>query len=266
MSWFRRRQKSFKHCHPKALFLKPILAIDTSSAWCSVALSVGSTPEHVVERHELLGPGASQHLLPWITELLQQEGMTWRDLDAIAVGIGPGAFTGVRLAVAVVQGLALATHLPVAPVASLDAIAASAIDHPLIQAMGAGKHQFTVAIDARMGEVYWANYSVMKAAQAGNENTALPERIGDIQLTKPENIQMGMSQCVFGSAVTQYPIHFEQHMPSGQLDGALGVSASGVLRCAKAMLSKGQLIAVDQLEPLYVRNKVALTSAERGAK
>jgi tRNA threonylcarbamoyladenosine biosynthesis protein TsaB len=246
--------------------LKPILAIDTSSAWCSVALSLDPSAKGMVQRHELLGPGASQHLLPWIAELLQQEGMTLRDLDAIAVGIGPGAFTGVRLAVAVVQGLALASHLPVAPVASLDAIAAIAIDHPLIQAMDASKHQFTVAIDARMGEVYWANYSLMKAAQAGDDNTVLPERIGDIQLTKPENIQMGMSQCVFGGAVTQYPIHFEQHMPSGQLDGALGVSASGVLRCAKAMLAKGQLIAVDQLEPLYVRNKVALTSAERGAK
>jgi tRNA threonylcarbamoyladenosine biosynthesis protein TsaB len=117
-----------------------------------------------------------------------------------------------------------------------------------------------------MGEVYWANYSVRKSAQAAGDITVLPERNSEIQLTKPEGIQMGMSQCVFGSAVTQYPIHFEQHMPSSQLDGALGVSASGVLRCAKAMLAKGQFIAVDQLEPLYVRNKVALTSAERGAK
>ena len=246
--------------------MKRILAIDTSSAWCSVALSFGSTPEHVVERHELLGPGASQHLLPWIIDLLKQEGMTLRDLDAIAVGIGPGAFTGVRLAVAVVQGLALASHLPVAPVASLDAIAASAIDHPFIQVMEDGKYQFTVAIDARMGEVYWANYSVMKAGQAQSPSIALPERLGDILLSKPEDIQMGMSQCVFGSAVTQYSSHFEQHMPSSQLDGTLGVSASGVLRCAKAMLAKEQLITVDQLEPLYVRNKVALTSAERGAK
>jgi tRNA threonylcarbamoyladenosine biosynthesis protein TsaB len=246
--------------------LKPILAIDTSSAWCSVALSLDPSAESVAQRHELLGPGASQHLLPWITELLQQEGITLRDLDAIAVGIGPGAFTGVRLAVAVVQGLALASHLPVAPVASLDAIAATAVAHPLIKGMDVSKHQFTVAIDARMGEVYWANYSVMKAAQEGGDNTALPERIGDIQLSKPEDIQMSLSECVFGSAVTQYPIHFERHMPSSQLDGTLGVSASGVLRCAKAMLAKGQLITVDQLEPLYVRNKVALTSAERSAK
>ena len=246
--------------------MKRILAIDTSSAWCSVALSAGSASEHVVEHHELLGPAASQHLLPWITDLLKQEGMVLRDLDAIAVGIGPGAFTGVRLAVAAVQGLAYATHLPVAPVASLDAIAASAIDHPLIQAMDASKHQFTVAIDARMGEVYWANYSVMKAAQTDGDNTVLPERIGDIQLSKPEDIQLGMSQCVFGSAITQYPTYFEQCMSSSQMDGALGVSASGVLRCAQAMASKHQFITVDQLEPLYIRNKVALTSAERGAK
>ena len=250
--------------------MKPILAIDTSSAWCSVALSVDPSSNSLVERHELLGPSASQHLLPWITELLKQEGITLQDLETIAVGIGPGAFTGVRLAVAVVQGLALASHLPVAPVASLDAIAASAIDHRLLQTKDYGNYYFTVAIDARMGEVYWANYSLRKTGQAGGDTIvlpeALPERIGAIELSKPEDIDMGMSECVFGSAVTQYPGHFEQHLPSSQLDGALGVSASGVLRCAKAMLTKGQLIAVDQLEPLYVRNKVALTSAERGAK
>jgi tRNA threonylcarbamoyladenosine biosynthesis protein TsaB len=220
----------------------------------------------LVERHELLGPGASQHLLPWITDLLKQEGLRLRDLDAIAVGIGPGAFTGVRLSIAVVQGLTYATNLPLAPVASLDAIAASAIDHRLMQAMDASKHQFTVAIDARMGEVYWANYSVSKAGQASGNITVLPERIGDIQLSKPEDVQTNMSEYVFGSAVIQYPSHFEQRMPSSQLDGALGVSAKGVLRCAQVMAANHQLISVDQLEPLYIRNKVALTSAERGAK
>ena len=246
--------------------MKRILGIDTSSAWCSAALSVNDGVERIAERHELLGPSASQHLLPWITDLLKQEGMALRDLDAIAVGVGPGAFTGVRLSIAVVQGLAYATHLPLAPVASLDAIAASAIDHPLIQAMDAGKHEFTVAIDARMGEVYWANYSLRKAAPASSETIVLPERSGEIQLSKPEDVQMGISQCVFGSAVTQYSAYFQQYMPSSQMDGALGVSARGVLRCAREMAFNHQLITVDQLEPLYIRNKVALTSAERGAK
>jgi tRNA threonylcarbamoyladenosine biosynthesis protein TsaB len=246
--------------------LKRILAIDTSSAWCSVALSVGSVSKHVVERHELLGPTASQHLLPWITDLLKQEGIRLRDLDAIAVGIGPGAFTGVRLGVAVVQGLALAANLPIAPVASLDAIAATAIDHRLSQTMDPSKHAFTVAIDARMGEVYWANYTVTKTGQVNGDTIALPERIGDIQLSKPEDIQIGMSQSVFGSAVAQYPTYFDQCMPPSQMDGALGVSARGVLRSSQAMVANHQLIPVGQLEPLYIRNKVALTSAERGAK
>ena len=246
--------------------MKRILAIDTSSAWCSVALSVNDGAEKVAERHELLGPSASQHLLPWVTDLLKQEGMALRDLDAIAVGVGPGAFTGVRLAVAVVQGLAFAAHLPVAPVASLDAIAASAIDHCLLQAMNASKYEFTVAIDARMGEVYWANYSVRKSAQAAGDITVLPERSSEIQLSKPEDVQLGMSQCAFGSAITQYPAYFEQCMTSSHMDGTLGVSARGVLRCAQAMMANQQLITVDQLEPLYIRNKVALTSAERGAK
>jgi tRNA threonylcarbamoyladenosine biosynthesis protein TsaB len=246
--------------------LKRILAIDTSSAWCSVALSTDTAADRLLERHELLGPSASQHLLPWITDLLKQEGMALRDLDAIAVGVGPGAFTGVRLSIAVVQGLAYASNLPLAPVASLDAIAASAINHPLMQGTDASKHEFTVAIDARMGEVYWANYSLRKAEPASSETIVLPERIGDIQLSKPEDVQMGISQCVFGSAVAQYPAYFEQCMPSSQLDGALGVSARGVLRCAQAMAANHQLISVDQLEPLYIRNKVALTSAERSAK
>jgi tRNA threonylcarbamoyladenosine biosynthesis protein TsaB len=246
--------------------LKRILAIDTSSAWCSVALSTETSAEGLVDRHELLGPSASQHLLPWITELLKQEGMALRDLDAIAVGVGPGAFTGVRLSIAVVQGLAYASNLPLAPVASLDAIAASAINHPLMQGTDASKHEFTVAIDARMGEVYWANYSLRKAEPASSKTIVLPERRGEIQLSKPEDIQIDTSQCVFGSAVTQYPAYFEQCMPTSQMDGALGVSARGVLRCAQSMVANQQLVPVDQLEPLYVRNKVALTSAERGAK
>lgn len=247
--------------------MKRILAIDTSSAWCSVALSVDDAAEGMVGRHELLGPNASQHLLPWITELLQYEGVKLRDLDAIAIGIGPGAFTGVRLGVAAVQGLAIATHLPLAPVASLDAIAACALDHPLMQGIDAGEHHFTVAIDARMGEVYWANYSVFKN-EAGciDLGIALAKRLGEIQLSRPDDIKMDMSNYVFGSAVTQYPACFENATPFIKMDGSLGVSAKGVLRCAQIMLANHQLIAADQLEPLYVRNKVALTSAERGAK
>jgi len=75
-----------------------ILAIDTSSAWCSVALSLDD--QLPVLRHEAVSAGASQLLLPWIETLLSNAKIKLKDLDAIAVGIGPGAFTGVRLGVA----------------------------------------------------------------------------------------------------------------------------------------------------------------------
>jgi len=97
--------------------LTRILAIDTSSAWCSVALSLSDTAPLV--RHQKVSAGASQLLLPWIEELLRQASSELASLDAIAVGIGPGAFTGVRLGVAVVQGLATAAKLPILPVAVL---------------------------------------------------------------------------------------------------------------------------------------------------
>jgi tRNA threonylcarbamoyladenosine biosynthesis protein TsaB len=248
--------------------LKRILAIDTSSTWCSVALwtKEDASVERLAVQHESIGSAASQHLLPWIEALLKQEKVALHDLDAIAVGIGPGAFTGVRLGIAVVQGLAVAANRLIAPVASLDAIAASALEHRLIQDQEKEEIRFTVAIDARMGEVYWAQYSMAKHYRNPENAVApLPQRLGDIHLSKPEGIALADSVCAFGSAITEYPQHFECLMPS-QLDGSLGVSATGVVACARAMLAKHELISAHQLEPLYVRNKVALTSAERGAK
>jgi tRNA threonylcarbamoyladenosine biosynthesis protein TsaB len=248
--------------------LKRILAIDTSSTWCSVALwtEEDASVERLAVQHESIGSAASQHLLPWIEALLKQEKVALHDLDAIAVGIGPGAFTGVRLGIAVVQGLAVAANRLIAPVASLDAIAASALEHRLIQEQKEEEIRFTVAIDARMGEVYWAQYSMAKHRHITEGAIApLPQRLGDIHLSKPEGIVLADSVCAFGSAITEYPQHFERLMPS-QLDGSLGVSATGVLTCAKTMLAKHELIGAHELEPLYVRNKVALTSAERGAK
>ena len=80
-----------------------ILAIDTSSAWCSVALSIDNNEP--LFRHDPVSAGASQLLLPWIEEMLIQADISLQDLDAIAIGVGPGAFTGIRLGLAVTQGL-----------------------------------------------------------------------------------------------------------------------------------------------------------------
>ncbi len=226
-----------------------LLAIDTSSAWCSVALSLG---EQVAEhRHEAVSAGASQLLLPWIEALLRKANIELKDLDAIAVGIGPGAFTGVRLGVAAVQGLAISNNLPVIAVTSLDAIAAQLITTHAFKDIN--PKAFIIAIDARMEEVYWAKYEY--------QSNQLPKRIGDIRLTKPEDIDLQDIEFLAGSAINAYSKRLTQF--KGALDSEIAISSLGILACAKQMLAEGKQQDVRQLEPLYVRNKVALTTAER---
>ena len=226
-----------------------ILAIDTSSAWCSVALSLDDQAPEL--RHEAVSAGASQLLLPWIESLLGNAKINLKDLDAIAIGIGPGAFTGVRLGVAAVQGLAISNNLPVISVISLDAIASQLIKSPAFQKTNA-KH-FVIAIDARMDEVYWARYET--------QLDRLPKRMGDIHLTKPEHIALEGIDYLAGSAISPYRERLQNF--NGGLDAEIAISAIGVMDCASCLFTEGIQQDVRQLEPLYVRNKVALTTAER---
>lgn len=231
-----------------------ILAIDTSTAWCSVALSLA---DQSVCRHEKVSAGASQLLLPWVDELLQEQSLTLTDIDAVAIGIGPGAFTGVRLGVAVVQGLAIAKKLPVLPVASLDAIASQLVLTPHF--LESQSHIFMVAVDARMGEVYWARYQV--------QTNALPQRLGEIQLSTPELVELDGIEYLAGSAINEFGERLlgAQHacLSDARLNRTIGVDALGVLACAKQMWAQGLQQDVHLLEPLYVRNKVAFTAQER---
>ena len=225
-----------------------ILAIDTSSAWCSVALSLdGREPTF---RHEPVSAGASQLLLPWVEEMLRESNTSLKDLSAIAVGIGPGAFTGVRLGVAAVQGLAISNQLPVISIASLDAIAAQ-VTHTTGFKKVMPSH-FAIAIDARMDEIYWAKYEV--------QEHALPLRMGDIHLSKPENIELSGIQFLAGSAIKEYGDRLGHSIV---FDADITISALGVLECAKHQYQSGLVQNVRSLEPLYIRNKVALTTAER---
>ncbi len=232
-----------------------ILAIDTSSAWCSVALSL--TDAAPLVRHQKVSAGASQLLLPWVEELLSEASINLSSLDAIAIGIGPGAFTGVRLGVAAVQGLAIAARLPVLPVASLDAIASQLVLTPAFIASGA--QSFVITVDARMEEVYWAKYRV--------GSNKLSHREGDIHLTAPEGVELNGIDFLAGSAIAEFGdrlfASISQALDSGQLDSTIGVNSLGVLSCAQEMWAKGLQQDIHLLEPLYIRNKVALTSIER---
>ncbi len=232
-----------------------ILAIDTSSAWCSVALSLND--EAPLVRHQKVSAGASQLLLPWIEELFAETSSKLSSLDAIAVGVGPGAFTGVRLGVAAAQGLATAARLPVIPVASLDAIASQLRLKPSFISVGA--RSFVVAADARMGEVYWATYRSVP--------NQLPQRQGEIHLTTPELVELKNIEFLAGSAIAEFEdrlfTSIHSPFPSSRLDPEISVNAQGVLACAQNMWHQGLQQDIHLLEPLYIRNKVAFTSAER---
>src|SRR6185312_12626224 len=119
-----------------------LLAIETATEACSVALLHGNT---LIDRSELAPRRHAELVLPMAEALLAEAGITRKQLDVIAVGQGPGAFTGVRLAISVAQGLALALDIPVVSVSSLAALAMQAPKNgaPIL-----------AAIDARREEIY----------------------------------------------------------------------------------------------------------------
>ena len=148
------------------------------------------------------------------------------------------------------------SNLPVIPVVSLDAIAMQLIATPRFQEVQPS--HFVVAIDARMDEVYWARYQYK---QQGDK----PVRVGDIHLSNPEHLDLEGIQYLAGSAIRAYGnrLFAHHHLSVERLDADIGVSALGILSCAVSSLSKGEHISVQELQPLYVRNKVALTTQER---
>ncbi|MGH8050645.1 MAG: tRNA (adenosine(37)-N6)-threonylcarbamoyltransferase complex dimerization subunit type 1 TsaB, partial [Arenimonas sp.] len=128
-----------------------LLAFETATEACSVALYIDG---EVYERFDIVPKQHTQLALPWAEQLLADAGIKKSQLDAIAVGIGPGAFTGVRLAVALVQGIALALDKPVLPVSTLAALAMQGADLKC--------DRILAAIDARMGEIYCAEFRLDK--------------------------------------------------------------------------------------------------------
>ncbi len=144
--------------------MRRILALDTSSNACSVALALGN---HRIHRFALTPRGHMQRLLPMVHEVLAEAGIDASELDCFAFGRGPGSFTGLRVATGVVQGLAFGADRPVIPVSSLATIA---------QGFARSHAEFSgtlaVAVDARMDEIYGARFSV-----DGNRVTALGDEL-----------------------------------------------------------------------------------------
>jgi tRNA threonylcarbamoyladenosine biosynthesis protein TsaB len=117
----------------------PILAFDTSAAHCAAALLL---PDRIIQRVEPMEKGQAERLVPMLEEVLAEGGIGWADLKALAVGTGPGNFTGVRIAVAAARGLALGLGIPAVGVTRLEALA-HGLPRPVV-----------VIEDARRGQVY----------------------------------------------------------------------------------------------------------------
>lgn len=217
-----------------------LLALDTATEACSAALLSGDA---VYERHDIAPRRHAELILPMVDGVLTEAGLGLNDLDAIAFGRGPGAFTGVRIAAGVTQGLALGAGLPVIPVSSLAALAQPAL----------GKAAVVLpAIDARMGEVYWAAYE--------SDQDGLVTALAGEQVASPDAVQAPSPGKIFGvgSGWGTYRERLERIL-DGQISGVdpdRFPLAKDMLPLAVREYNSGRCVSAEQALPVYLRDNV----------
>lgn len=225
-----------------------MLALDTATEACSVALWTG---EAMLTRFEEPGRGHALRILPLVNEVLNEAGLRLDQLSALAAGIGPGAFTGVRIGVSVAQGLAFGAGLRVLPVNTLEALAMQALSRPSWPGC-----EVLSCLDARMGEVYWGCFRA--DAARGVATTDRP------RVDKPE----AACVAVFGRNLVGIgrgiPLLQAQGW-SGTCDAQALPNAEHMVNVALLRLAQGEGLDAADLQPLYLRDKVAFTEAERAA-
>jgi tRNA threonylcarbamoyladenosine biosynthesis protein TsaB len=242
--------------------LSRFLAFDTSTDTLSVAVGVGGPNASPLAAFTGAGGAqASATLIPQIQGLLAQVGWRLDQLDAIVFGRGPGAFTGVRTACAVAQGLAYAARPQGLPVLPLDTLWAVAEDARAALAAGGQPRPHTIAavLDARMDEVYVATYTL-------SADTLNP--LEAPRLCRPEDLHLAVPSeagtVLAGNAAVVYGERWAPALRALPSVPCLP-TATALLRLAPAALAQGLAVRADQAQPLYVRDKVAQTTAEREA-
>jgi len=228
-----------------------ILAIETATDACSAALL---QDDEVRVEYKLAPRKHTQLILPMVEKLLANAQLAITDMDAIAFGQGPGAFTGLRIAAGVTQGLALSADLPVIAISTLAAMAQQS--HQQYQS-----DHILVALDARIHEVYWGEYIAIdgRVELSGNEQVVLPEKIK--QLTEGQWVGVGSGWEAYTDMLTQ---RTSGHVEAIHAD--LTPSAEFIAQLASYEYEKGNLLPVEQAQPIYLRDKVADTIAERELK
>lgn len=222
-----------------------ILAIDCSTEACSVALSYNG---EITEHFELAAREHTQRLLPMVSQILSASELSLQQIDAIAFGRGPGSFTGLRICLGAVQGLAFGAEIPVIPISSLAALAQTAIDTHRI----ADATLLLSTLDARMEEIYWGVYKTTKglAELQGPESLTAPE-----QLTIPQSMLDSGEIVAIGHGLNYGP-RIACASKVSMLDSELLPRASAVLRLACAEYEEGHLLCADEALPLYLRDQV----------
>lgn len=226
--------------------MSTIIAIETSTELASAALLHDG---QVLARETSGAQTHSQTILPMVQSLLAVAGVPLFACNAIAYGAGPGSFTGVRTACGIAQGLAFGLDLPVVPVVTLEAMAQACMEQT-------GAKDVLSILDARMGEVYWAQYRFDGAWRAVVEPAlALPVDV------IPEAANDDVVAC--GNGIAAYASAFADRSFALGARGEILPHASQVARLAAVALANGGGLPAREAQPIYLRNKVALTTRER---
>lgn len=227
-----------------------ILALDSSTDACSAALLLD---DRLISCFEIATKSHTQRLLPMVDELLAQEQLGLQDLDALAFGRGPGSFTGLRICMGVVQGLAFGSGLPVVPISTLEAMAMA-----YARANPDYRGALVPALDARMGEVYWTELYQGPNLQL---TTGLPEAVtrpADVALQLAE--QSDLERVALGagwaySELASFPVSVCQLETCPR--------AEDIALLADRRFAQGQYLPIEQVQPVYLRDSVSWQKRQR---
>ncbi|MET0327210.1 MAG: tRNA (adenosine(37)-N6)-threonylcarbamoyltransferase complex dimerization subunit type 1 TsaB [Luteimonas sp.] len=227
-----------------------LLAFETATEACSVAVWDDG---RVLERFEIAPRRHAELALPWAEALLAEAGITRSQLDAVAVGRGPGAFTGVRLAIALAQGIALALDRPVVARSTLEVLA--------MRADAAVGTRVLAAIDARMGEVY---------SQAFVREAEGLRALDDARVSAPDAIVLpddadGWAGVGTGFSAAENALQARLAPRFAHIDATALPRAVDLAGLAAAAFARGDTLAPERVEPAYLRDNVALTLVEQAA-
>ncbi|GAA6153723.1 tRNA (adenosine(37)-N6)-threonylcarbamoyltransferase complex dimerization subunit type 1 TsaB [Pseudoteredinibacter isoporae] len=248
-----------------------ILSLDTASDYCSVAIVDAQQQKNLAapDIRELRRQAPRQHtqlLLPMVDELLQQEGVDRKELKAIAFGVGPGSFTGLRISFSVVQGLAYGLNIPVLPISTLAAMGSAAAHSVLADANSVvdGKQIILSCLDARMQQVYWGAYQYDGDGVSALQDDALDDP--DIaaekmqQLIDDQGAVATLSCCGPGWHYSELSTLLGKATAQ---DRAIEPWAIDILRLGLVQWQAGNAQDIRQVQPVYLRNEVSWEKRQR---